>query len=40
VLNDRRLARVPRILETPKGKDGRGADLDKVNLRRLRGLVA
>jgi deoxyribonuclease-4 len=40
VLNDPRLARVPRILETPKGKDGRGADLDKVNLRRLRGLVA
>jgi len=27
------------ILETPKGKDGRGADLDKVNLKRLRKLI-
>jgi hypothetical protein len=27
------------ILETPKGKDGRGTDLDKVNLKRLRSLI-
>ncbi len=27
------------ILETPKGLDGRGTDLDKVNLRRLRALM-
>ena len=39
-VNDPRLARVPMILETPKGKDGRGTDLDKVNLKRLRGLAA
>lgn len=39
LVNDARLAGVPRILETPKGKDGRGADLDKVNLGRLRRLI-
>jgi deoxyribonuclease-4 len=39
VVNDRRLAAVPKILETPKGQDGRGTDLDKVNLRRLRRMV-
>ncbi len=39
VVNDRRLAAVPKILETPKGVDGRGADLDRVNLRRLRRLI-
>lgn len=39
-INDPRLAHVPMILETPKGKDGRGTDLDKVNLRTLRALVA
>ncbi len=39
VLNDPRLTHVPRVLETPKGKDGRGTDLDRVNLRRLRTLV-
>ncbi len=38
-VNDRRFRDVPFILETPKGKDGRGSDLDKVNLKRLRGLV-
>jgi hypothetical protein len=27
------------ILETPKGLDGRGTDLDKVNLKRLRAMV-
>ncbi|MCG8403564.1 MAG: deoxyribonuclease IV [Phycisphaerales bacterium] len=39
LVNDPRLAGVPRILETPKGKDGRGVDYDKVNLRRLRELI-
>jgi deoxyribonuclease IV len=39
-VNDPHFARVPFILETPKGKDGRGAELDKVNLNRLRKLVA
>ena len=38
-VNDRRFAGVPMILETPKGKDGRGADFDKLNLRRLRTLI-
>ncbi len=38
-LNDPRFKRVPMILETPKGEDGRGTDLDKVNLKRLRKLV-
>ena len=39
LLTDPRFAGVPRILETPKGKDGRGTDLDRVNLRRLRSLL-
>jgi len=39
LLNDPRLAHAPRILETPKGTDGRGTDLDKVNLARLRRLI-
>ncbi|MFQ5412225.1 MAG: deoxyribonuclease IV, partial [Phycisphaerae bacterium] len=39
ILKDRRLLAVPKILETPKGKNERGTDLDKVNLRRLRGLI-
>lgn len=38
-VNDPRWTGVPMIIETPKGKDGRGTDLDKVNLRRLRSLV-
>ncbi len=37
-INDPRFAGVPMILETPKGKDGRGTDFDKVNLKRLRAL--
>ncbi len=40
VVNDPRLAHAVKILETPKGTDGRGVDLDKVNLRRLRRLIA
>jgi len=39
-LNDPRFAGVPMILETPKGIDGRGTNLDRVNLRRLRSLPA
>jgi len=38
-VNDTRFAGIPMILETPKGKDGRGTDLDKVNLKRLRSVV-
>lgn len=38
-VNDPRFCGVPMILETPKGKDGRGTDLDKVNLKRLRALM-
>jgi deoxyribonuclease-4 len=39
LVNDPRFAAVPKILETPKGTDGRGTDLDKVNLKRLRNLI-
>ncbi|MBI4719068.1 MAG: deoxyribonuclease IV [Planctomycetes bacterium] len=39
-VNDRRWAGIPMILETPKGVDGRGTDLDRVNLQRLRKLLA
>jgi deoxyribonuclease-4 len=39
VLNDRRFARVPMYLETPKG-EADGEQLDAINLRTLRGLVA
>jgi len=39
LVNDQRLAALPKILETPKGRDGRGVDLDRVNLRRLRGMI-
>jgi endonuclease IV len=38
-VNDQRFVDVPFILETPKGVDGRGTDLDKVNLKRLRSLI-
>ncbi len=38
-INDKRFRGIPMILETPKGKDGRGTDLDKVNLKRLRSLI-
>ena len=37
-INDPRFRAVPMILETPKGVDGRGTDLDVVNLNRLRAL--
>ncbi len=38
-LCDRRLARVPLILETPKGQDPRGRDWDSVNANVLRRLA-
>ena len=38
-VNDPRFRDVPFILETPKGKDGRGTDLDMLNLKRLRALA-
>lgn len=39
LLRDNRLADLPFILETPKGKDPAGEDWDVVNLRLLRGLL-
>jgi deoxyribonuclease-4 len=39
LVNDPRFVAVPKILETPKGTDARGLDLDRVNLQRLRGLI-
>ncbi|MCA9251255.1 MAG: deoxyribonuclease IV [Phycisphaerales bacterium] len=39
LLNDKRLAHAIRILETPKGVDGRNADYDKINLGKLRRLL-
>lgn len=39
LVNDPRLANVPRILETEKGSDSRGVDYDRLNLKRLRGLI-
>ncbi len=40
ILNDARLTHAPRILETPKGEDDAGRDLDKLNLARLRKMTA
>jgi len=39
LVGDERLAAVPKILETPKGLDERGRDLDRVNLAALRRLA-
>jgi deoxyribonuclease-4 len=39
LLSDRRFVGVPMILETPKGTDDAGRDLDAVNLRRLRTMA-
>jgi deoxyribonuclease-4 len=38
LVRDERLAAVPKILETPKGTDAKGRDLDRVNLGKLRRL--
>jgi deoxyribonuclease-4 len=40
LVNDPRFGGLPMILETPKGKDARGRDLDRVNLATLRRLLA
>ncbi len=39
ILNDKRFENIPMILETPKGKDEEGIDMDIVNLNLLRGLI-
>ncbi len=39
LLNDRRFRKVPMYLETPKGME-KGKDLDTINLRTLRRLIA
>lgn len=39
LVNDARLAHLPMILETPKGTDERGRDLDRLNLALLRKMV-
>lgn len=39
LLNDRRFRKVPKYLETPKGLNDEGEELDVVNLRTLRSLV-
>ncbi len=39
LVNDHRLKALPMILETPKGVDDRGRDLDKINLATLRRMV-
>ncbi len=40
LLNDKRFRAVPKYLETPKGTNDGGEELDVVNLRTLRSLVA
>ncbi len=40
LMNDRRFAKVPMYLETPKGTSEAGEDFDAMNLRTLRGLIA
>lgn len=37
IMNDQRFANIPKIIETPKGKDG--TDWDRINLETLRKLV-
>jgi deoxyribonuclease-4 len=39
LVNDRRLARAAKILETPKGRNEKGRPFDRVNLERLRRMV-
>jgi len=39
LINDQRFFSTPMILETPKGRDNRGRDLDRVNLAALRRLI-
>jgi len=37
IINDQRLFNIPKILETPKLKDG--IDMDKVNLKRIINMI-
>jgi deoxyribonuclease-4 len=39
-VNDPRFGSIPMILETPKGTNARGQDLDQLNLTRLRSLIS
>jgi deoxyribonuclease-4 len=39
IINDRRFARTAKILETPKGEDGKGRSLDRLNLQRMRRMI-
>jgi deoxyribonuclease-4 len=38
LVRERRFAKIPKILETPKGKDAAGREWDAINLETLRGL--
>lgn len=38
IVRDRAFAKIPKILETPKGKDEQGRDWDEVNVETLRSL--
>jgi deoxyribonuclease-4 len=38
IVRERRFAKIPKILETPKGKNDSGRDWDAINLEALRGL--
>ena len=38
-VRDKRFEKVPKILETPKGKDEEGREWDAVNLEVLKGLM-
>src|SRR5690606_25625327 len=40
IVRDRRWRDVPKIMETPKGKDEQGREWDAVNLQRLQSLAA
>lgn len=40
LVNDPRFARLPMILETPKGEDSRGRDNDRVTIQKLRRMAA
>ncbi len=39
LVNDHRFLGIPMILETPKGTDARGRDLDRINLATLRRMI-
>ena len=39
IVRDQAFAKIPKIIETPKGKDERGMDWDEVNVETLRELA-